>query len=175
MNPTLKSDYSFQEDSYWVYQDEAMNEDSIVLLNYESGFTSPCPDNACSRYEFVKLQFENITQGISFNHYLYSDFIRYNGDGEWGQAGQPIFILDKNEGHEFNGLVVGESIDSMLVFGDTFYDVKKMSVIAANQFQNEFDDDMDFYFSPSIGIIKFVEHDAVNGTKIWELKSYHIE
>lgn len=175
LNPTLESDYSFQEGSYWVYQDQGMNQDSVVLINFETGFTSTCPDNACARREFIKLNFENITHGLTYNHYFMSDFIRYNGGGAWGQDGQPIFILDRNEGYEFNGLVVRESIDSLIVLNETFYDIKKMSVIADKQYQVEFDYDMDFYFSPSIGVVKFIEYDTLSGAKIWELENYNIE
>ncbi len=175
LNPTLKSDYSFHEGSYWVYQDQAMNEDSIVLKNFETGFTSTCPDNVCDRREFIKLNFENITQGLTYNHYLMSNFIRYNGGGAWGQNGQPIFILDRNEEYEFNGLIVGESIDSLIVLNETFYDIKKMSIISDKQYQVEFDYDMDFYFSPSIGVVKFIEYDTLSGVKIWELKNFNIE
>lgn len=175
LSETLKSDYSFHEGSYWVYQDQAMNIDSIVLVNVETGFTSTCPDNGCSRREFIKLNFENITQGITFNHYLLSHFIRYNGGGTWGQNGQPIFILDRDEGYEFNGLVVGQSPDSLVVLSETYYDVDKMSVVAENQLQIEFDYDVDFYFTPSIGVVKYVEYDTLDGTKTWELKNYHID
>lgn len=175
INPILKSDYSFHEGSYWVYQDQAMNEDSVALINIETGFTSNCPDNACPRNEFIKLNFKNINHGLNYNYYLMSDFIRYNGEGDWGQDGQPIFILDRNEGYEFNGLVVGESIDSLIVLNETFYDIKKMRVIADKQYQVEFNYDMDFYFSPSIGVVKFIEYDTLSGAKIWELKKYNIE
>ncbi len=50
-----------------------------------------------------------------------------------------------------------------------------MSVIADNQFQNEFDNDMEFYFAPSIGIVRFIEYDTPSGNKIWELKNYNID
>jgi hypothetical protein len=175
LNAELKNDYSFQKGSYWVYQDQSLKTDSIILSNYETGFTSLCPDNACPRREFIKLGFENVTQGTAFNHYLLSDFIRYNGGGEWGEDGQPVFLLDRNEGYGFNGLVVGQNFDSLVVMSKTFYDVKIMSIIADKQYQDEFDYNTDFYFSPSVGIIKYVVYDTLNGTETWELKNYKIE
>lgn len=175
INATLKNNYSFHEGSYWVYQDQTINTDSIVLSHLETGFTSTCPDNACARNEFLKLIFENVTQGITFNHYFMSDFIRYNGGGEWGQDGQPIYLSDRNEGYEFSGLIVGENIDSLVIMSKTFYNIRKMSVIANMQYQNEFDFNVDFYFSPHVGIIKFIVFDTLNGTKTWELKNYKIE
>jgi predicted small secreted protein len=175
MNATLKSDYVYNKGSYWVYQDQTMNTDSIVLLDYETGFTSLRPDKSFDRNEFIILQFINVNQSVTFNHYLSSDYIKYNGGGNWGQNGQPIFILDRIEGYEFNGLVAGESLDSLIVLGNKFYGVKKMSVIADMQYQGEFDYNMDFYFCPSIGIIKFIVYDTLNGINTWELKNFKIE
>tara|TARA_B110001469_G_C9502648_1_gene250905 strand:+ start:63 stop:674 length:612 start_codon:yes stop_codon:yes gene_type:complete len=174
INETLKSNFSFDEGSYWVYQDQAMNIDSIVLINHETGFTSTCP-GACSRNEFIELTFENLTQRTSFNHYLLSDFTRYNGGGSWGQNGQPIYILDRDEEYEFNGLTVGERLDSLMILNTIFYNLEKMSVHADMQYQNEFEFDRDFYFVPSVGIVREVIYDTINGTKIWDLKNYYIE
>lgn len=175
INETLKNNFSFIEGSYWVYQDGALNMDSVVLVNRETGFTSSCPDNACFQYEFVKLKFDNVIKGTSFNHLLISDYIKYNGGGDWGQNGQPIFIHDKAKGHRFNGLTVCEKIDSLIIFNTTFYNVEKMSIQADMQFQPKFQYDREFYFVPSIGIVRMVINDTVNGTIIRDLKNYNIE
>jgi hypothetical protein len=175
INETLKNNFNFNEGSSWIYQDQSLNLDSVVLANYQTGFTSICPDNECSRNEFVKLTFENLTQGTSFNHYLLSNFTRYNGGGSWGQDGQPIYILGKAESYGFNGLIVGEKYDSLLILDEMFYNVEKMSVNADMQFQIEFEYDRDFYFVPTVGIVRSVIHDTVNGTLTWDLKNYNIE
>jgi len=175
MDVELKNNFAFNEGSYWVYQDQSLSLDSIVLSNFETGFTSICPDNACSRNEFIELTFENLTQGTSFNHYLMSSFARYNGGGSWGEDGQPIYILNRDEGYEFNGLMVSENFDSLSVLNEVFYDVEKMTVVADMQFQDEFDFDRDFYFAPSVGIVRTVIHDTTNGSVTWDLKDYSIE
>jgi hypothetical protein len=54
-------------------------------------------------------------QDLTYNHYYLSDFIRYNGGGSWGEYGQPIYLLDREFGYEFNGLLVSEKIDSILI------------------------------------------------------------
>lgn len=174
IDSTLKNQYLFQDGSYWVYQDQLMNIDSIVLLNSDSGLTSICPDNGCERNEFAIMNFKNISHNISFNLYLLSNFIRYNGGGQWGQNGQPIFILNSNEGNGFNGLSVGEHYDSIVVLSNTYFDVTKMLVSANNQVQKEFEYDIDLFFAPYIGIIKVIEFDTINGTRTMELKNYNI-
>ena len=175
MDVELKNGFAFNQGSYWVYQDQSMNTDSIVLSNSETGFTWTCPDNACPKYEYIELTFENVSQDFEFNHYLMLDFMRYNGGGSFGSEGQPIYLLNSEEGHEFNGLLVGEKFDSLTILNEVFYDVEKMTVLSDIQFQDEFDFDRDFYFAPSIGIVRTVIHDTTNGTVTWDLKNYSIE
>jgi hypothetical protein len=175
IDESLKSNYSFNEGSYWIYEDQAMNVDSVVLTNHETGFTSTCPDNSCSTYEFIELTFNNVTQETFFNHYLMSRHIKYNGGGEWGQNGQPIYINDKEEGYEFNGLVVERVLDSLMISNTIFYNVEKMNIQVDMQYQNEFEFDREFYFVPSIGIVRTIINDTINGTIIWDLKNYYIE
>ena len=60
LDETFKHNFVFGEGSYWIYQDQTMNLDSVILSDYDSGFTSNCPKNACDLKEFVKLKYENI-------------------------------------------------------------------------------------------------------------------
>lgn len=110
-----------------------------------------------------------------FNHYLAFNSIKYNGGGDWGQEGQPIFLLNQEEGYFFNGLLVGEKLDSLLILNEMFYEVQKMSVETDLQFQNEFEYDTDFYFSESVGIVRIVIHDTTNGMRTWNLTRRHLE
>ncbi|UTW65502.1 hypothetical protein KFE94_12670 [bacterium SCSIO 12643] len=175
LNQNLKTDYSFNPNSYWVYENQNSNIDSVVLVNQETGFTSVCPQNDCARNEFITLTFKSMSRGVSFNQYLMSNFIRYNGGGTFGQHGQPIHILNRDQGYQFNGLVVGEVFDSLQVSNTMYYNVEKMTVQADQQFQKKFDYDRDFYFVPSIGIVRIVIHDHKQGVITWDLKRYHLE
>lgn len=175
INDELKTNYSFNPNSYWVYENQNSNIDSVVLTHQETGFTSICPQNDCTQKEYITLTFKSMSRGISFNHYLLSNFIRYNGGGTFGQHGQPIHILNGDQGDQFNGLVVGEVFDSLQISHTMYYNVEKMTVQADHQFQKEFDYDRDFYFAPSIGIVRTVIHDPVKGAIPWDLKRYHIE
>lgn len=175
MSDSLKAQYAFNIGSYWVYQNASLETDSVFILNRETGFTETCPQNACTRNEFITLTLSNVTQGFSFNHYLLSNFIRYNGGGTWGQEGQPIFVENASEGDTFNGLLVGAKLDSLVIFDETFFHVEKMTVEADMQIQNEFEFNTDFYFVPHVGVVRKVVHDAVNGPITWDLKRYHVE
>ena len=171
----LKSKFLFHKDSYWLFENHKSGIDSITLVNVETGFTQPCPHNGCPRNEFFTLTYQNQTQNISYNHYYYSNFIRYNGGGNWGENGQPIYLLNRNTGYEFNGLLVGEKYDSLEVSSLFYYNVEKFTIIAKDQYQNEFDFDTDLFFSPHIGIIRMVINDTINGPETWDLIRYKIE
>ncbi|MEX1189647.1 MAG: hypothetical protein WED33_10345 [Bacteroidia bacterium] len=175
MDVELKNSFSYTQGSYWVYQDQSMNVDSVILSNSKTGFTGTCPDNACTHYEYIELTFENVSKGYEFNHYLMLDFVRYNGGGSFGSEGQPIYLLNSNQGSAFNGLLVGEKFDSLTVLNEVYYNVEKMTVVADMQFQDEFDFDIDFYFVPTIGIVRTVIHDTTNGSITWDLKNYSIQ
>lgn len=170
LNASLKSDFVFSEGDYWVYQNQALNEDSIILLSVDSSFTSSGP-SCCpvSPEENFTLQYNSVSTGNSFNHYLIRNYIKYNGGGENGELGQPIFIVDKTEGYSFNGLTVAATLDSLEVDETVFLDVIEMHIDADSQHQQEFDFDTELYFVPSIGVVKKVIHDSVNGTQTWEL------
>jgi hypothetical protein len=175
LNESFKSNFGFHEGSYWVYQNQSMNLDSVVLTVYDSGFTGNCPKTFCDLNEFVKLTYENVTQGSTYNHYLAFNSIKYNGGGDWGEDGQPIFLLNEDEGYFFNGLLIGEKLDSLLILDEMFYDVQKTSVQAGLQYQPEFDFDRDFYFVESVGVVRIVIYDTINGTQTWNLKRWYLE
>ena len=173
LDESLKSKFSFNEGSYWIYQDQLQNIDSVVLTIKENGFTHSCP--GCSRNEFIELIYTSQKNGTDFNHYLMADFIRYNGGGDFGQNGQPIYITKREEGYEFNGLIVGKVLDSLVILNATFYNVEKMSVQADSQYQREFEFDTDIYFAPMVGIIREVIFDSINGTTTRDLKRFNLK
>jgi len=173
IDEVLKEKYSFGLGSYWIYQDQDLNLDSIFVSNVNTGITYPCP--GCSRNQFIKTTYLSSIQNHSFNHYLLHNFIRYNGGGDYGEKGQPIFILNRPEGYEFNGLIVGATLDSLRILDSTYYNIHKMEVVAREQYQKEFEYDREFYFVPTIGIVRHVIHDTIRGKQVWNLVDYRIE
>lgn len=171
----LENSFLFKENSYWVYQDSLSNTDSITISSIETGITNVCPRGGCTQYEFFTVNYTNQTKNTSYNHYYYSNFIRYNGGGQFGENGQPIYILNQPPGFEFNGLVVGNIIDSLEILSNVYYNIEKMTVNAATQFQPEFLFDTDFYFVQNVGIVKMVIHDTINGIETWNLKRFNLQ
>ena len=171
----LKENLIFKQGSYWIYENNINELDSIVLIDIDSGYTSTCPDNACAINEYIKLIYKNTTQNFTYNHYYLRNFIRYNGGGDWGQDGQPIYVGGYNIDEGFNGVVLTDKYDSIEIMNRVYYDVEVMTISASFQYQNEFDFNTDFFFSPHIGIIRMVTHYTIDESQTWNLKRYKIE
>lgn len=165
------NEFSFNENSYWIYQNQNMTLDSVQLINKELGITSPIPKGGTISSEYIKMKFVNHTSGEEHNHYLYSNTIKYNGGGPWGELGQPIFVYKENG---FNGVSEFEHYDSLMVANKMYYDVEVWRLIASTQYQNEFEFDTDFYFCKSIGIIKTISYDTILGTNTIDLLRYRL-
>jgi hypothetical protein len=168
--PEIKNEFVFNPGSYWVYEDEDLNLDSIVLGYSNKGFTQGCPE-----IEYSESHFYTPDDTIVFDHYFKLDMILLNGGGTFGSEGQPIYIYGKDEGFSYQGITVGATLDSLEVLDQTFYNVSIMHIDAESQVQYEFEFDTDIYFSPNFGIIKTITYDTVNGTQVKNLLRYHIE
>lgn len=173
MNQQLKAQFQFKEGSYWIYEDQNSIRDSVFVSQYETGTTDVHPNNAVPSSEFVKINLNSAVRG-SWNYYLFIDFVRINGGGQWGQEGQPIYILERDSAFQFNGLTIGASFDSLEIDNTTYYDVELMHVDAETQFQPEYQFDTDLYFAPNIGVIREISYDTISGTRTWDLKRFEI-
>ncbi len=180
VNPEMLARHFFKEGTYWVYEKEnSAMEDSIVVAGTVSGYkTMPCPhgcpNRRISRNYHSIMYFTNITQGSSWNYFFLDSHFKYNGGGEYGHLGQPIFMYDEPAGSQFNGArIVGHS-DSMTVLGNTFHDVTLVRIIREEQFDPMFSTDLNLYFAEHSGLIrKEIVHQTGN-IEIWNLKRYHV-
>ncbi len=176
----LLSKYFFGAGSYWIYQNQNLNEDSVIVKSVENGVT-PDPQYGAkgtnyAEYEFYKMNFKNMSQGNDYNYYFMNNYIKLNGGGEYGVLnGQPIFMYEAHINEEFNGATVFEKIDSLNILGNMYYDITKMKISAVDQWVQVFTYDTDMYFADHIGLIKKEIFDTINGTQSYELKKYDIK
>lgn len=180
VNSDLVDEYFFIDGSYWIYENQSSQIDSITVESTANDFNLiPCP-HACpnrkqSQDEYFSMELKNQTQNKMYNYYLLHGHMKKNGGGSYCELGQPIFIYNTNVGYEFNCVTVTEKYDSLFVLYTFYYNVTKMSLMAEEQYQQEFEYNTDLYFSPNIGLVKIVTHDTINGTETWNLKRYQIE
>ena len=97
VDTNLMAEFFFCQDSYWVYENQLSDSDSIFVFGIEQGMIDipcphGCPGGKASRYEYYNMALNSYFQTGTFNLYFMFDFIRMNGGGEWGQNGQPVFV-----------------------------------------------------------------------------------
>ena len=180
VDSTLLAEYLFNSGSFWIYEDQTTNSDSVFVIGVEHDVIDipcphGCPGGKVDRYEYYNMVMNSFYQTGTFNLYFMFGSVRLNGGGEYGQNGQPVLSYYANIGDEFNGATVAAKYDSLLVLDKYYYNVTKMSISVENQYQQEFEYDTDLYFAPDIGLIKNEVYDTVSGVKTWNLVRYHIE
>lgn len=172
IDPELRKNYSFNEGSFWVYENDSLEIDTFKLMALSEGYTQVLPRGGTARHGFQTLLFYSTFHFQSFNYYLQHNYIKHNGGGDWGEQGQPIYQLNQPQGHSWNGLTVGEKMDTLRVLNEVFHDVEQMRVDEEKLYG--FYEDRDLYFAPKIGLIKYVMH-TPSGDITWNLKSYEIQ
>lgn len=180
VNGNLFSEYFSRPGSYWVYEDQNVQTDSIAVISMDYGLntfpcTQGCPGGIVHKDQFYVMNLRNVTQNKNYNYYFLGNHIKQNGGGEYGQLGQPVFVYNGKPGDEFNGVTVVEKLDSLTILGNTYYQVTKMRISAADQCQHEFNLDTELYFAKNVGLIKKEVIDAVNGNQVFQLKRFHRE
>ncbi len=173
----LKNQYHFLKGSYWVYENQDFERDSISIKNQQSGFTHACPFD-CPRKEFINTTFYSSASLDTFNYYLIESDIKYRGGGSHGHLGQRIFNTSLAPGEALNALQLVENLDSLSIGATTFYAVQHFKVIAKDQLDNHeapiFNYDRDFFFVPDVGLVRQIIQDSLNGPVVWDLKDYFI-
>jgi len=145
--------YAFHTGTYWVYEDTATAmTDSVCIVSTESGTVwnpPPIHGAAGAKHDFYNVIMESSYTGLTFNDYLIGGVIRRDGGGEYGQYGQPIWMETQHVPYGFNGMEVVAFHPQLIVRGGTFTQVTETHVVAADQYQHAFDQDMAFFFVPN--------------------------
>lgn len=177
---TLKPYYRYHyifESGYWVYRDTLSNHrDSVVLENVVHGYISPNP--VFNDYqEYFTLNYFSYYSGLSFNHFFITEYWKYNGGGEYGQYGQPLMYIQQFGnypviGSLFNGCEIPEVLPALTIDGTVYQDVIHSHIYENLQYQHEFDDEIDFFIAPNVGIIRKVVTDSLGIREVWDLQQH---
>jgi hypothetical protein len=173
--PYYRNNFIFSS-GFWVYQDIATQEtDSITLENVNHGFYGPNPAMPFYR-EFYTINYYSQTNDSSFNDFFVENLWRVNGGGEWAELGQPV-MLANNYGPlmgGYNGFEIQEIIDSITVGNNAFYNVARSHVFENQQYQHEFNYDMDLYYAEDVGIVRKAYFDDDSIYHSWELINWEV-
>ncbi len=173
----FKSSYLFSPDSYWIYEDDSSDIDSVVLAHVEGSFFPDfCRKDYCKTRrmrQFYFMEFKNITLGVWHNYLLISNNIKINGSPHNERNGQPIYMHTRPIGFTFNGAGIEEKFDTFQLGENVFMNVTRVRISAANQYQPVYEFDTDLYFADGVGIIRKVVFDTL-GTKTSDLVRYNV-
>jgi hypothetical protein len=179
VSTSLATKYVFKPGSYWIYENQNNQVDSVTVTDTTRGFnTIPCPHGCpggvVSRIEFYQMNLLDVTGNIAFNYYFMGNHIKLNGGGEYGQLGQPVFLYGQPVNYSFNGAKVIDKFDSITISGTKYFKITKMQITASLQYQHEFSYDTYLWFADNFGLIKQEINDTINGYQTWNLKRSHI-
>lgn len=180
INSELKAKFLFNSGSYWVYENQSGQLDSVFVIDMEEGTNEipcphGCPGGVISRNDYARMDLASSFETTPHNFYFRSNYIKYNGGGSYGEYGQPLFIYSQQIGSELYGATIVEKFDTFVLLGNTYLNVTRIRVSENDQYQHEFDHDTDFYFAENVGLIKKESFDPVNGNTVWSLLRYQIQ
>ncbi|MBI4647496.1 MAG: hypothetical protein HY738_13130 [Bacteroidia bacterium] len=171
----------FPQGSYWIYEDSISEKmDSIILQTQTTKILEPPSYNDWGyNYEcLVDWVYSSYKNQTIFREGKYNEYIANNKNnsyiyytGSYTGSFSPLFISNIAIGKGSDGLIYELFNDSIIINDNLYKDVKVFSTIG--QYNNSFF--LRTYYSRHIGLIKvIITKTDTSGTKVWELKKYHI-
>lgn len=172
--------YKYKAGSYWIYENDSTGlTDSITVDSVLTGFFESIPNvhgTTGSTYtEFYKMYFHDFGTSEQYNQTLMNYFLVRNYSGNWSNFyGQSIYAANSPIGTTNNGMTIIAKFLSMNIGINTFNNVDKVQIIAADQFCPEFSYDTYFHYCDSVGLIKKETELSPGNIESWSLKRWNI-
>ena len=172
--------YKFKVGTYWVYENDSTGIlDSIVVDSISTGFFISTPSvhstTGETKTEFYKMNIHSFGSSTYYNESLINFYLTRNYSGEWYNfQGQKIYAANHPIGTTSDGMTIIAKFLSMNVGINTFNNVDKVEIIAANQSSPEYAFDTQLYFCDSIGLIKKGTILSPGNIESWSIKRWNI-
>jgi hypothetical protein len=172
--------YKFKESSYWVYKNDVTLElDSHrIIHSANTDFTGIYP-SSCSGGTFVyeyRMTVHSFLKNSDYDYFISGSGIYKDTNATGNHHGRYIFS-GTNTYSEESGAENIENIPILNLNGNDFTNVKKIwiKVLAPNSFYPNLSTyDMYFYYSDSVGLIKWEIIDGPSILESWSLKSWDV-
>ncbi len=172
--------FKFKESSYWVYQNDVTLEldSQRVIFGSDNDFTGEFPSK-CSGGTYVneyRMTVHSFLNNQDCDYFIIGSELNKdtnssgNHFGRFIYSGTNIYSVD-------SGIECIENIPLLNLNGNDFNNVKKIwvKVLPANSyFPNLSIHDMFYYFSDSVGLIKWEVIDGSSIIESWSLKSWDV-
>jgi hypothetical protein len=172
--------YNFKESSYWVYKNDATLEldSQRVIYTSNNDFTGEYPSK-CSGGTFVyeyRMTVHSFLNNSDYDYFIIGSGLYKDTNSSVNHYGRFIYsgtnIYSADSGTEYI-----ENIPLLNLNGNDFNNVKKIwvKVLATNSYYPNLSAyDMYFYFSDSVGLIKWEVSDGSSIIESWSLKSWDV-
>lgn len=175
MNP-----YKFKESSYWVYQNDVTLEldSQRVILGSNNDFTGEYPSK-CSGGTFVceyRMTIHSFLNDQNYDYFIWGSGLYKDTNSTGNHYGRFIYSGTNNYSAE-SGVEYIENIPLLNLNGNDFNNGRKIwvKVLPANSYYpNLSTQDMYFYFSDSVGLIKWEVSDGSTIIESWSIKSWDV-
>jgi hypothetical protein len=179
IHPSLDS-YKFKESSYWVYKNDATSElDSHrVIYSSNNDFTGEYPSK-CSGGTFVyeyRMTVHSFLNNSDYDYFMIGSGLYKDTNSKGNHHGRFIFS-GTNFYSPDSGAENIENIPLINLNGNDFHNVKKIwiKVLASNSYYPNLSyNDLYFYFSDSVGLIKWEVSEGSFIVESWSIKSWDV-
>ena len=170
----------FKESSYWVYQNDVTLEldSQRVIFSSNNDFTGEYPSK-CSGGTYVyeyRMTVHSFLNNQNYDYFIIGSGLNKDTNSSGNHYGRFIYsgtnIYSADSGTEYI-----ENIPLLNLNGNNFNNVKKIwiKVLPANSYYPNLSiHDMYYYFSDSVGLIKWEVSDGSTIIESWSIKSWDI-
>jgi len=170
----------FKESSYWVYQNDVTLEldSQRVIFSSNNDFTGEYPSK-CSGGTYVyeyRMTVHSFLNNQNYDYFIIGSGLNKDTNSSGNHYGRFIYsgtnIYSADSGTEYI-----ENIPLLNLNGNDFNNVKKIwvKVLPANSYYPNLSiHDMYYYFSDSVGLIKWEVSDGSTIIESWSIKSWDI-
>lgn len=172
--------FKFKESSYWVYQNDVTLEldSQRVIFGSDNDFTGEYPSK-CSGGTFVyeyRMTVHSFLNNQDYDYFIIGSTLHKDTNSTGNHHGRIIYSGTNIYSTEY-GIEYIENIPLLNLNGNDFNNVKKIwvKVLPTNSYYPNLSiQDMYFYFSDSVGLIKWEVSDGSIVTESWSLKSWDV-
>ena len=167
--------YLFDTGTYWIYENASTFErDTFSVTESEHGYfmrSYPWEPKPTEQYEYLKMTILKLGSTTSYRQEVSEDFIWLNPSSN--HFGALLYYISDSVGEKRAGVEYASFTPSMPLPPNSFYNVKSFYIHAAEAGYNAFQNDAEYFWAPSQGLIKKVEY-LPTGDEVWNLVESHI-
>lgn len=155
----------FSQDSYWIYDDQYGNLDTVVLISSEiDTLYERIGAGSTASYEVYNLEFESSNYGIYIEQYV--GYLISRGSIYGGYT----YLSSFRVGEENDNALLSEIHDSLEINGIVYCNVVEMQISKDEYIAN----DMILFYVDSVGVIKKILIESLNDSITWQLIDYEV-